>query len=152
MTRGRVSTGLVRLIARAIKSLTWSGWYPSMYNYLSLLNIHHDMLNKVQVLIIFIRRTVNTCLLSLVLLSKGLEEAIITLSLWHFKLAIPGKMHVSITVISSLPFKNSAPCSTYLRWPSYKEFFLHRSNYDMLYNTTLYLVLHIHLQLQCIIS
>lgn len=81
MTRGRVSTGLVRLIARAIKSLTWSGWYPSMYNYLSLLNIHYDMLNKVQVLIIFIRRTVNTCLLSLVLLSKGLEEAIITLSL-----------------------------------------------------------------------
>lgn len=80
MTRGRVSTGLVRLIARAIKSLTWSGWYPSMYNYLSLLNIHHDMLNKVQVFI-FIRRTVNTCLLSLVLLSKGLEEAIITLSL-----------------------------------------------------------------------
>lgn len=50
MTRGRVSTGLVRLIARAIKSLTWSGWYPSMFNYLSLLNIHHDMLNKVQVL------------------------------------------------------------------------------------------------------
>lgn len=41
------------------------------------------MLNKVQVLIIFIRRTVNTCLLSLVLLSKGLEEAIITLSLWR---------------------------------------------------------------------
>lgn len=80
MTRGRVSTGLVRLIARAIKSLTWSGWYPSMYNYLSLLNIHHDMLNKVQVFI-FIRRIVYTCLLSLVLLSKGLEEEIITLSL-----------------------------------------------------------------------
>lgn len=80
MTRGRVSTGLVRLIARAIKSLTWSVWYPSMYNYLSLLNIYHDMLNKVQVFI-FIRRIVYTCLLSLVLLSKGLEKEIITLSL-----------------------------------------------------------------------
>lgn len=134
MTRGRVSTGLVRLIAKAIKSLTWSGWYPSMYNYLSPLNILHDMLNKVPVFI-FIRRIVYTCLLSLVLLSKGLEEEIITLSLWHFKLAIPGKIRVSIAVISSPPFKNSAQCSTYLRWPSYKELFLHRSNYDMLYKT-----------------
>lgn len=80
MTRGRVFTGLVRLSVRAIKSLTWSVWYPSMYNYFSLLNTHNNVLIKMLV-INFSRRIVCICLLSLALLSKGLEEKIITVFL-----------------------------------------------------------------------
>lgn len=80
MIRGRVFIGLVRFIARVIKSLIWSGWYFFMYNYLLFFNIFYDMLNKVLVFI-FIRRIVYICLLFLVLLFKGLEEEIIILFL-----------------------------------------------------------------------
>lgn len=82
MTRGRAFTGLVRLSARAIKSLTWSVWYPSMYNYLSLLNVHHNVLIKMPV-INFSRRffSASACWLWSYFPKGSLEEKIITVFL-----------------------------------------------------------------------